>query len=163
MLALGFVLLFLLIGLAVFFAAFRGGPKGPAQSEADRKRRMSKPFLLGIGIVFIAFGIAIPLVSVFHNADNQADAAIGGVELTGAQERGRTLFKQNCATCHTLEDAGAVGRVGPNLDDLRPNAALTLDAIEKGRARGQGQMPAQLLSGPDAQDVANYVATVAGR
>ena len=160
MLALGFVLLFLLIGLAVFFAAFRGGPKGPAQSEADRKRRMSKPFLLGIGIVF---GIAIPLVSVFHNADNQADAAIGGVELTAAQERGRTLFKQNCATCHTLEDAGAVGRVGPNRDDLRPNAALTLDAIEKGRARGPVQMTAQLLSGPDAQDVANYVATVAGR
>jgi mono/diheme cytochrome c family protein len=53
--------------------------------------------------------------------------------------------------------------VGPNLDDLRPAKALTLDAINKGRARGQGQMPAQLISGPEAQDVANYVATVSGR
>ena len=53
--------------------------------------------------------------------------------------------------------------VGPNLDDLRPATALTLDAINKGRARGQGQMPAQLISGPDAQDVAKYVATVSGR
>jgi len=73
------------------------------------------------------------------------------------------VFKQRCATCHTLEDAGAVGRVGPNLDDLRPASALTLDAISKGRARGQGQMPAQLIAGPDAKDVADYLATVAGR
>ena len=73
------------------------------------------------------------------------------------------MFKERCATCHTLEDAGAVGMVGPNLDDLRPATALTLDAINKGRARGQGQMPAQLISGPDAQDVAKYVATVSGR
>ena len=163
MLALGFVLLFLLIGLAVFFVAFRSGPAGPAQTAADRRRRMGKPFLIAIGVVFIAFGIAIPLLSIFHNADNQADAAIGGVALTAAQEHGRATFKQNCATCHTLKDAGAVGRVGPNLDDLRPNAALTLDAIDKGRASGQGQMPSQLVTGPDAQNVANYVATVAGR
>ena len=163
MLALGFVLLFLLIGLTVFFVAFRGGPKGPAQTEADRKRRMSKPFLLALGVVFIGFGLVIPALSLFHNADSQADQAIGGVKLTAAQERGRAIFKQNCATCNTLEDAGAVGKVGPNLDDLRPNAALTLDAISKGRARGQGQMPSQLVTGPEAQDVANYVATVSGR
>lgn len=163
MLALGFILLFLIIGLSVFFVAFHSGPKSSAQVEEDRKRRMSRPLLLAIAVVFIGFGIAIPLVSILHNADNQANAAIGGVELTAAQKHGRTVFKANCATCHTLKDAGAVGRVGPNLDDLRPASALTLDAIDKGRARGQGQMPSQLVTGPDAQDVANYVAIVSGR
>ena len=43
-----------------------------------------------------------------------------------------------------------------------PGMELTLDAIENGRARGVGQMPADLLSGSDAQDVASYVAAVAG-
>jgi mono/diheme cytochrome c family protein len=162
-LALGFVALFLVIGLIVFFVAFRGGPKGRAQTEADRKRKIGRPVILALAVVFIGFGLVIPLLSILHNADNQADAAIGGVDLTAAQEHGRVVFKERCATCHTLDDAGAVGRVGPNLDDLRPPKALALDAISKGRARGQGQMPAQLITGPDAQDVANYLATVAGR
>ena len=163
MLALGFVALFLVTGLAVFFVAFRGGPSAPVTSQADRKRRIGRPVLLAIAVVFIGFGLVIPLLSLLHNGNTQADAAIGGVELTSSEEHGRQVFKERCATCHTLEDAGAVGMVGPNLDDLRPATALTLDAINKGRARGQGQMPAQLISGPDAQDVAKYVATVSGR
>jgi mono/diheme cytochrome c family protein len=163
MLALGFVALFLLIGLLTFFVAFRGGPQGPTQAAAERRRKISAPIVLTLAVVFIGFGVVIPLLVVRHNADDQADAAIGGVKLSAAQERGRELFKQRCATCHTLEDAGAVGLVGPNLDNLRPAKELTLDAIEKGRARGQGQMPAQLVTGPDAQDVADYVATVSGR
>ncbi len=163
MLALGFLALFVIIGLAVFFVAFRGGPKPPAQSEADSKRRLGRPTLLVIGAVFIGFGLVIPLLSLLHNANSEAEAAIGGVTLTSAQQHGREVFKERCATCHTLDDAGAVGMVGPNLDDLRPPKALTLDAISKGRARGQGQMPAQLITGPDADDVANYLATVAGR
>jgi mono/diheme cytochrome c family protein len=73
------------------------------------------------------------------------------------------LFNDKCATCHTLDDAGAVGQVGPNLDELAPPAPLTLNAIQQGRARGRGQMPAQLYDGQDAKDVAAYIALVAGR
>ena len=114
-------------------------------------------------MVFVGFGVVIPGFALVHNADEQAGAAIGGVKLTAAEEHGRQVFKERCATCHTLDDAGAVGLVGPDLDNLRPNAPLTLDAIEKGRARGQGQMPALLVTGGEARDVANYVARVAGR
>ena len=163
MLALGFVALFLVIGLSVFFVAFRGGPKGPAQSAEERRRKMGKPVVLGLVVVFVGFGVVIPALAVMHNVDEQAEAAIGGVKLNVRQEHGRELFKERCATCHTLDDSGSVGLVGPDLDNLRPNAELTLDAINKGRARGQGQMPSQLLSGPDARDVADYVATVSGR
>ena len=72
------------------------------------------------------------------------------------------MFAANCATCHTLKASNAVGKVGPNLDELHPPKALILDAIANGRARGQGQMPAGLVDGQDAQDVAAYVAAVAG-
>jgi mono/diheme cytochrome c family protein len=163
MLALGFVALFLVIGLSVFFVAFRGGGRGAAQAEAERRRKISPAFIVALTVVIVAFGVAIPILAGVHNADSQAEAAIGGVKLTAAQEHGREVFKERCATCHTLDDAGAVGMVGPDLDTLRPPAGLVIDAIDKGRARGQGQMPAQLVTGPDARDVAAYVAEVAGR
>jgi mono/diheme cytochrome c family protein len=162
-LALGFVALFVVIGLSVFFVAFRGGTKGPAQTAGDRRRKMGKPLILGLVVVCVGFGVVIPALALTHNANDQAEAAIGGVKLNARQEHGRELFKERCSTCHTLADSGAVGLVGPDLDNLRPNAQLTLDAIAKGRARGQGQMPSMLLTGPDARDVADYVATVSGR
>src|SRR6185312_10908918 len=68
-LALGFVALFLVIGLAVFFVAFRSGPKSPAQTEAERKRKISRPVILALAVVFIGFGVVIPLLSILHNAD----------------------------------------------------------------------------------------------
>ena len=37
-----------------------------------------------------------------------------------------------------------------------------LNAIQQGRAQGRGQMPADLVDGQDAQDVADFVAAVAG-
>jgi len=76
---------------------------------------------------------------------------------------GRELFARTCGTCHTLKGAATTGRVGPNLDQLRPPSALVLNAIEQGRARGAGQMPAALYDGTDARDVASFVAKVAGR
>jgi mono/diheme cytochrome c family protein len=162
MLALGFIALCLVIGLSVFFVAFRGG-KSAAATEAERKRKMSPALIAALTVVIVGFGVVIPVLAGIHNADGQAEAAIGGVKLSAAQEHGREVFKERCATCHTLDDAGAVGMVGPDLDNLRPPSGLILDAIAKGRARGQGQMPEQLVTGPDARDVASYVATVAGR
>ena len=85
------------------------------------------------------------------------------MELTASEEAGRAVFAKYCSTCHTLKASNAVGKVGPNLDVLHPPKGLILDAIANGRARGQGQMPAGLVDGEDAQDVAAYVAAVAGR
>ena len=53
-------------------------------------------------------------------------------------------------------------RVGPNLDELAPNEALTLNAILEGRSQGNGQMPAQLYTGEDAEAVAKFVAKSVG-
>jgi mono/diheme cytochrome c family protein len=82
--------------------------------------------------------------------------------LTEAEKHGRELFGLRCANCHTLKAANAIGRVGPNLDDLRPPRELVLDAIQNGRARGNGQMAADLYTGQDAEDVAAFVAKATG-
>ena len=45
---------------------------------------------------------------------------------------------------------------------MHPNAALVENAIKLGRANGNGNMPALLLNGADAKNVAAYIAAVAG-
>jgi len=82
-----------------------------------------------------------------------------GPALTPAQARGRTLFLADCASCHTLADAGAKGVVGKNLDTTRPSAATVLKTL----AVPPENMPARLVSGADARAVAAYVTAVAGR
>ncbi len=85
--------------------------------------------------------------------------------------RGKQLFVAKCGACHTLSHAGTTGTVGPNLDDaFRQDRA---DGVKSTSIQGladywiqypntQGVMPARLLSGQDAQDVAAYVGAVAG-
>jgi cytochrome c551 len=111
----------------------------------------------------VIFGVGLPVVVLARNSGNRTQEATGGVQLTAAEASGRQIFAKNCATCHTLGAANAVGKVGPNLDQLRPPKALVVDAVTHGRARGVGQMPAGLVAGRDLQDVAAFVAAAAGR
>jgi mono/diheme cytochrome c family protein len=99
---------------------------------------------------------------------------------------GKQLFQQKCGSCHTLADAGTQGKIGPNLDDAfaGPRAQGFKESTIRNVVRDQilfaisnpvgvikgpnGQeqrapgMPAKLVTGSDAQDVAAYVASVAG-
>lgn len=86
--------------------------------------------------------------------------------LSQAETHGRDLFIQHCGSCHTFDAAGTIGQIGPNLDDIAINEADVLHAIRTGggrHAKGQesgpsGNMPRNLVTGKDAQDVAAFVA-----
>lgn len=159
-----FVLIFLAIGLSVVLAAMRSG-RPPAGSRPE-SRASRRAWGLGIALVILVLGIGLPVLVLVTNGEDGASRGAGGADLNAAATNGRELFARNCATCHTLAGSNAVGRVGPNLDTLNGGnlkPAFVLDAIQKGRANGNGQMPAGLLFGQDAKDVAEYVATVAGR
>jgi mono/diheme cytochrome c family protein len=108
-------------------------------------------------------------------------AGCGGEEITdfeGADvANGKQLFVQgpgggqpSCGGCHTLADAATVSQVGPSLDDafqrLREEGfeestifAVTLDQIDLAAP----PMPADIVTGQDAVDVAAYVARFAGK
>jgi heme/copper-type cytochrome/quinol oxidase subunit 2 len=158
-----FVLVFLAIGLAVIFFAMSGGPRGMRAAAQTQHRTGRKVVMVIIGVVIVLIGVAVPVAVGFGNANQRQKDIPGGPKLTDSQERGRVMFSENCATCHTLRAANAVGMVGPNLDVLHPPKALVVNAVTYGRARGQGQMPAGLLQGRDLQDVAAFVAVAAGR
>ncbi len=157
-----FLAFWVVLALAVFFVAMRGGPAGARQALHVQSRRGSRVVALTVAVIFVAFGVALPALVLGFNGAHKARVAPGGVSLNADQAKGRTVFASRCATCHTLAAARAVGRVGPNLDLLHPASALILDAIANGRARGNGQMPAQIVDGRDAQNVAAFVAAVAG-
>ena len=86
-----------------------------------------------------------------------SDNAGGGDEAGSGEPK--QVFASTCGGCHTLADADTSGRIGPDLDDLKPNAARVVQAIENGK----GQMPKGLLEGAEAQAVADYVAGAAGK
>jgi cbb3-type cytochrome c oxidase subunit III len=100
------------------------------------------------------------------------------------QENGKKLFlgKGQCAGCHTLAAAGSSSTIGPNLDDAfaqarvdgyKESAILNIvhDQIrfpgqyptaQNNPALLQANMPANLVKGQDAEDVAAFVAANAG-
>ena len=53
--------------------------------------------------------------------------------------------------------AGTLGQIGPNLGDIPLSEDEVLTAIEIG-GRGSGNMPKNLVTGKDAEDVAAFVA-----
>ena len=79
-------------------------------------------------------------------------------------EAGRQVFTEQslprCTLCHTLRDAGATGKVGPDLDRLRPDTLRVARAVRN----GVGVMPSQAgnLSDEQIRAVAAYVAARAG-
>jgi mono/diheme cytochrome c family protein len=145
------------------------------QQERDRLERQRKGdrrfylWLFGvIASVFVLGLIAIAYVVGYSNGKDEGrkvQPAVTQVSTTQTQAAqqpvgaGKDLFASTCGGCHTLAAAGTTGTVGPNLDDLQPDQATVQAAIQEGPA----SMPANLLTGAQAQQVAAFVAASAGR
>src|SRR3954452_20184545 len=115
-----------------------------------------------------------------------AGCAVAATALTGCEIKnsgtnvvnGKQKFVQECGSCHTLARAGTTGVTGPNLDEafaqsrknglgqstfegvvyrqiLNPNFTPQQDPENR---KPLPLMPAKLVTGDDARDVAAYVA-----
>ncbi len=168
-----FAAFWVVLALGLFFIGARGGLGGARASLQTQTRGGRKALTLIFVFVYAVFGVVIPALILTGNHAN-ANAQVGGIRLTSAEKQGRTLFGQHCGVCHTLAASNSVGKVGPNLDTLRPPASLVANTIANGCLQnpppnsnetclGYGTMPANLLAGPQAQDVAQFVARVAGQ
>jgi mono/diheme cytochrome c family protein len=136
----------------------------PAESKASQRL-----ITLAVVLAFV-FGLVVPALVLAHNADDKGSEGPGGVHLNAEEVKGRELFSHTCTVCHTLAAVKSVGRIGPNLDvrvgdEISTEAArkaFVLSTILEGPARGRGNMPADLYQGKEAEDVAAFVAAVAG-
>ena len=101
---------------------------------------------------------------------------VGYSEGSGDRLRGKELFVEGCGSCHALADAGTQGTTGPNLDYAFVQSRLddlgdsTIQQVVRGQIAYPVEdpsteapgMPADIFTGEDAEDVATYVASVAG-
>jgi mono/diheme cytochrome c family protein len=113
-----------------------------------------------------ALAIAVPALSACGAKDPQADVVAG-----------KKLFVSKCGSCHTLGRAGTKGTAGPNLDEafqrslsegfgttaVRGVVYKQILFPNRNKSTNGIKMPAKLVSGDSAHDVAAYVAEVSAR
>ena len=96
-----------------------------------------------------------------------------GIELSKSDPNyeGAQLFVEHCSGCHTLSAAGTEGSAtnvktrerkdGPNFDQRKENVDDVIYAIENG-GFSSGPMPQNIVTGDDAQKVAEFIAKYSG-
>jgi mono/diheme cytochrome c family protein len=130
------------------------------------------PWKAARGRAILVTATALLAGGVATGCDLQEDADL---------DRGRSLFSANCGTCHTLAEAGTTATVGPDLDAAF--AVARADGMDQDTIEGvvsaqienprtvskdnprydQTFMPAEIVTGRDAEDVAAYVASAVSK
>jgi mono/diheme cytochrome c family protein len=97
-----------------------------------------------------------------------------GIELSASDPnyQGAVLFNENCAGCHTLDAVGSKGsstkvtskeyKDGPNFNERKETKDDVLYAIRNG-GFSSGPMPQNIVTGDDAEKVADFVAEYSGK
>jgi mono/diheme cytochrome c family protein len=125
---------------------------------------LKKSNIVIFAIFALIFVVAIPFIAISKEGEEDS----GEITVAASDQEAKELFQTNCGSCHTLAAAGTDGVVGPNLDDLlgagttdpEANTGRVLDAIHQGIA---GRMPAGILGGEQAKEVASFVSRNAGQ
>lgn len=124
---------------------------------------MNRPRIRALGLALLSMGSIAALAGCDSNEN--ADVA-----------NGRDLFVTKCGTCHALAEAGSTAAIGPDLDASFAAARAagqdqdTFEGVVSAQIENPRQteetdptyMPAELVTGQDAEDVATYVGSVAG-
>ena len=151
---------FVLLGIGVIFVAFSGGPGRAREAYLTRGGRF---FKFSIVLIYVGLGLAVPaLVIADRDPAEGSTSSLQDEKASDDLEEGKELFRQTCASCHTLAAANAYGVTGPNLDEIGEMTPERVKTAIRVGGTGQKRMPAALLEGEDAEAVANYVSEVAG-
>jgi mono/diheme cytochrome c family protein len=123
--------------------------------------RPPRKSLRALPLLLLPALVALPGCDLQENADT---------------ENGRQLFIEKCGTCHALTEAGTQAEIGPDLDAAfvqsrkEGSDSDTIEGVVEAQIANPrvtspdnpAYMPAELVTGDDAVDVAAYVASVAG-
>jgi mono/diheme cytochrome c family protein len=160
-----FLVPWILVGLGVVFVGFSGGPGRARQAYLTRGSRV---FQVTILVIYLGIGVAVPAIILSARSDAQgATSQLQTKHASSQLQRGKTLFRGTCASCHTLAAVNARGVTGPDLDRIglsaTPASIKRVESAIRVGGTGQNRMPSGLLQGQNAQDVAAFVSAVAGK
>lgn len=136
-------------------------PSSPSHATPTSRPLGAAVVLLATAVVLVATGCG----AVAHMTATEGHAPAG-----------KKLFQDKCGSCHTMENAGTTGTLGPNLDStfgiVRAQGfhESTIRDVVRGQiaypetetSTGGPGMPENLVEGQDADDVAQFVAQCAG-
>ncbi|MBK5233966.1 MAG: hypothetical protein JJE13_13435 [Thermoleophilia bacterium] len=135
-----------------------------------------KPFVV-FGLVLVLLAVIVPVWAYRSDGDPQR----GRMEVPENLKTGQTGFEDNCGNCHKLYAAGTDGDFGPDLDQKLapagtaegPDAASQIDGLKNQVLNTikqgaddptvPGRMPAGIVEGSVAEEIAAFVAATAGR
>jgi cytochrome c oxidase subunit 1 len=126
-----------------------------AERAPSRRRTWADPALEAVLVLSTLFVVGVAGVTGWVIGRETAPSAPPAS--TAAADPGRQVFADaGCASCHTLAAAGASGTVGPNLDEVRPDAVTVVRTVRNGR----GAMPAfgDRLDDRQIEQLASFVA-----
>jgi cbb3-type cytochrome c oxidase subunit III len=160
--------------LLAVLAVIASGWQSAAPMPTPRSEVAATPYKGGIAIVggFSGSCVNSRNVELFLPATNRWRTLPHlpiALNHAAAAAVGNKLYVAKCGGCHTLGNAGTKGTLGPNLDNAfagprRENfKESTIQNVILDQIRDAADpMPRNLVKGQDAQDVAYYVAQVAG-
>jgi mono/diheme cytochrome c family protein len=142
------------------FATRRFGPSGTSLICAPVFR--PKPHWVAVGVTAAALAVSACGTQKINADNNQPNSPV---------HQGAVIFHERCGGCHTLTPAATHGSAtnvsqkertdGPNLDFRKESVQDVLFAIRNGGFSGS-IMPANVVVGQEAQDVAAFVSKYAG-
>jgi cytochrome c oxidase subunit 2 len=117
--------------------------------------------LCGVGHAFMRSNVVVQPENDFTTwlyAQQTGATVQAGGQSAGPAAAGKAVFEQNnCGACHTLKDANAAGKVGPELDGIGASAAKTIkDPGYKGKATDAASYIRESIVEPNAYVVPNY-------
>ena len=128
---ISFVLVFVVLGPRRRPRRLARRPRGAAEPASKPSRAGGARSASVVAVVIVAARGGRPRAGRWPPTPSDATGARRRGADRGAAE-GRVLFAEKCSTCHTLTASNAVGRVGPNLDVLRPPAELDAQRDREG-------------------------------
>jgi cytochrome c6 len=154
-----------LVGLAFISFALISAFVLPRRNPNFPGKGLKAYILVAFGF-FVAMMLTVILVAKEPKASSAAASPPPPPSATGPSPAvlaaGKKVFTTaGCVSCHTLKDAAATGKVGPNLDQLKPSQARVVKQVTNG---GKIMPPFKsTLSAAQIQAVATYVSSVAGK
>ena len=117
------------------------------------RRRLHRP----VATIALCAVLALGLAGCGGGGGGGGGGDTGTTPPVGDATAGEAVFAANCSACHSaVAGESSPNPAAPNLAELAPDEARVLRQVKNGGA----QMPAGLVSGQDAADVAAYVTSL---